>query len=560
MIHNYFVYCTRNVDRISHDTDNNETHVFVPMTDPAERRIRRRLRVICLLSFVLMMYGGVRSPDSEIIFRAGESLVLRQSFAVSDLEGWRGFGVARGTDGNSYPIFEPLQSVLLAPFIAAAELINRTGWYQPFIQYLPVSLNAGTDAGTAITLNRPLDPELHALRFLVSFFNVIVSTLLVMSFYRILRKLKLSALPAFWISLLYGLGTLVLPYSGTMFTEPLSTLFSLLSLELILGTLGDGHLSSGAGWKVFLSGFLLGCAVATHITAALLIPFYGLYLYLGLRRQPGAVERQEKFILTELLLLGISVMAMLLLWYNYARFSNPGETGRTVDYATMMRFGYGYFVAPWQGLLGLLASSGKGILWYCPAAVVGLLFWNRLRKRDALLAWTVLGIVLLRWIFIASRFDWPGGFCAGPRYLVPVIPFALIPAAFWLEDQLTARNTMKLFLFLLGSYVAAVEQFYLALGEVFSHYYLIVIFAGKNIGKLFADWNIYFSPAYSPLFHILDGRRGPFLLKLINIPNSALFQGGLLVMTVLACWAAVVLWRHLRGSTRDLRTQLETLP
>ena len=328
-----------------------------------------------------------------------------------------------------------------------------------------------------------------------------------------------------------------------MFAEPLSTLLSLLSFELIVKVVSGG--ASYAGTRaVFLAGLLLGCAAATHITAVLLVPFYGLYLFAGLSRRTGPEGRTSRALLTEFLLVGVSVVVLLLLYYNYARFGNPAETGRTIDYVALRRFGYGYFVAPWQGLLGLLVSPGKSILLYCPAVLLGAFAWNHLRRKDGLLAWTIAGIVLLRWVFIASRFDWPGGFSLGPRYLVPVIPFAVIPAAFWLSDQISLRRTSNVLLFLLATFVAVLQQFYFALGEVFSFYYLIVIFAGREAGKLFAGWTIYYAPQYSPLLHMLEGRRGPFLLKLIDVPNHTLFLAAVLILTGLTCLAAWKLQRH----------------
>ena len=43
------------------------------MKDTSDRKDGRTLGAVCLAAFTLMMYGGIRSPDSEIVFRAGES-------------------------------------------------------------------------------------------------------------------------------------------------------------------------------------------------------------------------------------------------------------------------------------------------------------------------------------------------------------------------------------------------------------------------------------------------------------------------------------------------------
>jgi hypothetical protein len=71
-----------------------------------------------------------------------------------------------------------------------------------------------------------------------------------------------------------------------------------------------------------------------------------------------------------------------------------------------------------------------------------------------------------------------------------------------------------------------------------------MIFAGREVGKLFVGWAIYYSPQYSPLLHILEGRRGPFLLKLIDVPNQTIFLAGVLLLTGATCYAAWRLQRH----------------
>ena len=59
-------------------------------------------------------------------------------------------------------------------------------------------------------------------------------------------------------------------------------------------------------------------------------------------------------------------------------------------------------------------------------------------------AWFILALSLTRWVFMACRSDWHGGWAIGPRYLIPAIPFMLVPLADWLERWPTLSRSRRL--------------------------------------------------------------------------------------------------------------------
>jgi hypothetical protein len=76
----------------------------------------------------------------------------------------------------------------------------------------------------------------------------------------------------------------------------------------------------------------------------------------------------------------------------------------------------------WNGLYGLLASSGKGLFLYSPPlllAVAGVILFARRHRHQAFI---FLAIPALYLIVYGSKGVWHGGGW-GPRYLVPVVPF-----------------------------------------------------------------------------------------------------------------------------------------
>ena len=79
----------------------------------------------------------------------------------------------------------------------------------------------------------------------------------------------------------------------------------------------------------------------------------------------------------------------------------------------------------WAGLLSLLVSSGKGLLWYAPPlalAVAGAVPFARRHGGAAFLPFAATATYL---IVFGSKGNWHGGGW-GSRYVVPMVPFASV--------------------------------------------------------------------------------------------------------------------------------------
>ena len=160
---------------------------------------------------------------------------------------------------------------------------------------------------------------------------------------------------------------------------------------------------------IIRAGAMLGPAAATHLSTLLFLPFW---LVIASRAQ----TRRACAAAGGCFLVGAFAVLALLAFYNYARFGSILETGRTFRTA---EFGYGAFQVPWRGAWGLVGSPGKGLLLFCPVVLLGLAGWRRFaaRSRSARFLAFMLGAALLgRYLFIAARSDWHGGFCLGPRH------------------------------------------------------------------------------------------------------------------------------------------------
>ena len=527
------------------------------------------LFLLTLALYALMNYGGIRSPDSDVVFRVAESLSARGSFDVPEhLEGYRGFGVALGIDGRNYALFGPAQSVLSVPLVKLAGIMNRVRWFNS----ITLPLNHYVDEGLMYPMPKrgPAHPELHGSRFIVSFFNMIITALGVLVFWLIVKMLASSFAAANLLAVLFAFGSLAWPYSGTYFSEPLTTLFTLGSLYFLVRI--DFQLTKGNGnaspMLLLIAGLCLGFAISAHITAVLFLPFFVAYCgwlhHQNPRGKQKPIAKQKKnskpipnaevgktdwpvmaIKSIAIYLTGILIILVFLLYYNYARFGEIFETGRTVGESSYWASSYSHFVLPWQGLRGLLIGQGKGLLLFSPSIVVGLFGWRKFHRVWPKLSTVLILAAIFRFVFISTRSDWHGGFSLGPRFLVVLIPFLIMPASIWIDELIRKRKTsvtagLGTVLFLCIS-----QQIYFCLGDVFLYlHYLKWDFYSRGV-DLFKDNWIYLNWDTTPLFGLLSGPRGPFLLQGVGVNNKTLLS--LLMVMVAIIMGAWVYHSHLRN-------------
>lgn len=474
-----------------------------------------RLSILAIVVFSMLSYWGIRAPDSEVVFRTTQALATNGNFAVSDDLDWKGFGLSKGKDGKLYSLFGPGEAIAAVPLYKIAESINRTSWYQdaPFL----VGTSHYIDGGLLNYVDGITPDNLapHALRTVVCLLNIIVSSMCVFVFYCTIKALTQSDQSALLTTVLFAFGSLILPYSGTFFSEPLATFFVMLSFFILVRNGGDQN--SIGSFSLLAAGVSLGLAIATHITAILFAPFFCIYGAFLIRKNVSSFINSS-LVGASIFFAGFGLLLILLGYYNFARFGDVFETGRTVSEIT-----YGTFVAPWRGLWGLLFGAGKGLIFFCPVIILGFLSWLPFHRKHRFLSFVILGAILFRVLFIASRSDWHGGICLGPRYLVMLIPFLMLPIGELVSEFIGRRNVKAVIMFALFSLACIAQQIYFSLGEVFSFLHSVK-WSGMSHGvNVFKDDFLYLSWDLSPLFNLLDGHRGPLLLNSIGFSNYSLW-------------------------------------
>jgi hypothetical protein len=227
----------------------------------------------------------------------------------------------------------------------------------------------------------------------VGLLNSLWSLLLFVCLMLLVRVRSGSAddLHPFWL-LACAVGVMMLVYGRMPYDVTAAALFSTLSVLLALG-----------GRRVW-AGLALGLALLIRIDSFVFVPV----LLIG----AGEPVRKKVMRLLPGLLLALAIIASV----NAYRFGSPLEDGHSQDPAVALS-------APLDGLAGLLASPGKGLIWYAPVAVIAVLYALR-NRRDSLLYLLPFALSLLLHSLLR---DWSGGTGWGPRFLFPTLPLLCVP-------------------------------------------------------------------------------------------------------------------------------------
>jgi len=95
----------------------------------------------------------------------------------------------------------------------------------------------------------------------------------------------------------------------------------------------------------------------------------------------------------------------------------------------------GFGLPSLEALWGITFSPFRGLFAYSPFLLMALPGWWVMRRdRSHRAEWRLtLGAFAAHLLLISSWFDWKGGFAIGPRNLLLVLPFVIVPAAITVE-------------------------------------------------------------------------------------------------------------------------------
>jgi len=327
---------------------------------PGPLRMPLALGIGTGLIYLAFLAPGISNIDGLSMLTVAESLVVNHNLTVPADIGML------GRDGNSYSKLYPLLSLLAVPFVAAGVALSHLLGLPShdlaaiFALVLPALLTAGTTSLVAL----------------------------------LALRLGSTTEGAWLAALSFALGTIALVYARTFFAEPLLAFLTAGSLYLVLG---------GTVREVIGAGVFVGLAVLAKPAGVIVGPILSAYLLA--KRRPLRIAAVPVF--------ATGIALMLFAGYNYMRFGNPLSFGQPWSFRV---------AAIPEGVLGLLLSPGRGLLWYCPAVIlfiVGLRAAVRSKPLEALMP----VILFIGYLMLHSYWTtWTGGWSWGPRFLLPALP------------------------------------------------------------------------------------------------------------------------------------------
>ena len=360
----------------------------------AEPHRAPELRIFLLLFlFLNFLYlvtssGRVHTTDEVIVDMEAESLATRASTAVPQAVSMNLFYGKFDREGNPQAPYGAAQAALVVPWYVLGRVARN------------------------IVPGIPASARDIALDAVVTSSSGTFAALAVAFVFLILSRIGIPAAAAAGTALIVGLGTPVFAYSSWFFSEPLTAAILLAAAFALFTGQRAAPISLE---RACIGGVLLGAALWVRPTHVIAVPVFLLAIL---------VRDRSRGIAAACLLAALAgAFAAAYLARNEVLFGNFLDFG----YPTAAEGGkrLNTFETPFAtGLYGFLLSPGKSIFLFAPPVLLGLPGVFRLARRERGLA--VLGAVapLVYLLFYSCYTQWEGGYSFGPRYLVPVIPFA----------------------------------------------------------------------------------------------------------------------------------------
>jgi hypothetical protein len=361
----------------------------------SSRRLAVGIFFFVLAVYTLTYVGAFKSNDERALFSGIDSFVKRGDFTVNQIY-WDYTHVGmRTTAGDMVPNYEPAQMVAAIPFYL---------W------------------------GRALGAAVQGVMFFGAVIMAAAAALIYLCLLELGYRRRSSTLGAF----VFAFATMAWPYSRTFFREPLTVLAYLLAIYAALRYRPPAPRS--LVWPA-LAGASLGLALTTkQISVVLIPPLVLLAVVYEWSRPSGRTlvtgDRTGRAGAAVAALVPLAVFLLLGRLYNAAVLGGVEVFARDiVDYTTNPQLSQSVPERMIRAALGLSVSPYKGLFWYSPALILGLIGavpFLRRRRWEGLAFLMLVGALLLGY----SRYNyWSGGVAWGSRYMLPAVPFLVLLAA-----------------------------------------------------------------------------------------------------------------------------------
>jgi hypothetical protein len=477
-----------------------------PVSDPLPRAKSSSPRgcialVIACLLFLNFFYflfssGRVRTIDEVSADFQVESIARHMTAAIPQAIEAKMFYGTIDRFGHAQSPYPPGQSLVMLPWYSAGRFVG---------QHLP-----------------GLPPKVRDIvtDFFLTGESAFCSALAVAFTLYIFIQLGISTKISLLSAGILALATPLAAYSGWLLSEPLAAALLLGAAAVLFASTPGTPVNLT---RAFGAGAMLGAAIWVRPTHVIIVPIFFVALILR--------EREKGWNAAIALALASGVGVALLLCRNaYLHgslfdfgYPSAAEGGKALN----------TFETPLTtGLLGFLVSPGKSIFLFSPPILLALAGLSRLWRRDRGLAFVAAAAPIAYLLFFATYTQWEGGYCYGPRYLVPALALLGLGvgpalASNQSEQQPAPRNIrlLAIAVFVLGFFVQAIGtttsfleadvaggyydsqyNYRMSFSPIALHIHLLVHYAASGaapIGRGFDKWWVFLSKAGASTFALV---------------------------------------------------------
>jgi len=368
------------------------------------RDIRTRLFLSVLIIYVYFI-NGFNSPNEGSRLALIMAIVEHQSFKINDFMEWTwwiDYSEYPPGSGNYYSDKGPGLSFLGIPFYFLGKFVAYRLYSDPL-------LVNGTLASFVVVCGS------------------IFTALSVVVVFEFCKLLEINEKTSLLTALSYAFGTIAFVYGKTFFAHGTSAFLLISAAYLTVHYFQNGRKDST---KVFLAGLALGYSVCIDYQNVLALP--PILAFYAFKRE---FRKLLLFLVPYLACLG------LLAWYHFVIFDSPFSTpykytGYYGEVQSFQAFSYPMYL----GLWGLLFSTYRGLFYFSPFLLFtayGFVLFFRRYPQEAI--WFASNFLLM--LFVLSVYVvWHGGGAYGPRLLLSVIPFIVVPIGILLDTPHIANN------------------------------------------------------------------------------------------------------------------------
>jgi hypothetical protein len=363
------------------------------------RKVYASLFFFSILVSLLTSGGRLASSDELAAYLTTESLAERGELAISPDLVKNGI---YGRDGKFYYGVGLAQPVLSAPLYFGGKL-----------------------AAGLLGIHEPL--RTFTVKAAVSLLNQVFAGLIAVVMFAFGVKLGYSRRLSLFLTLGLLFTTNLFPYLKSYMREPQLVFYLLAACYYLYVYKLEGRRST-----LMLAGIFCGLGLLTRLTSVITIPILCLYLLSVLWNENEPVSTMRRLIRGSLDF-GIPIILAIIInmYYNYAQFGSvTGTPYAAAEFTTPV----------WVGLYGFLFSSGKSLFLYAPLTILAVASLSRFGQQHWAEMLLFVALVIVNLLFFAKFVAWAGDGSWGPRYLIPILPFLILPCGVLLQSSRTSKR------------------------------------------------------------------------------------------------------------------------